>query len=884
MAAVSFPMATIERLSLESSGSGGERWDAIAAAIGAWARARGEDLRDAIVLLPFVQLLAPARRAFASLDGWPPRVETTQSLAAGLGPGAAADAGQLCFDPAIDALGAAALLRAQPWGAAWARRDARGFGQAAAALTTTAHALARAAFALPPTARAGHWAAARALLGPIGGPGETERRLARMSLEWAALAPEPATDRLFAGAAPVAWIAVRAGGADPLTEQLLAASAVHCLVIDMDGDSDGDADGTDAGPADDHAFARIAADHLPALALCDDFEHEAQCAAAQVLEHVRHGELPVALIAQDRVLVRRVRALLERHDVDLLDETGWTLSTTRAAAQLIGLLRAARPDAGIDALLDWLRGGTRWSDADTALAELERGCRSASITRVGALSHAALKPAAARLWADAAEILADLATPARRTLADWFAALAEALARAGALARLEADDAGRQALAALRRAASIHDVTLGADAFHDWVDGAFEQASFIPSITADVPPQVVITPLARAMLRPFAALVLPGADDKHLGATPPPDALLGDTLAGALGLPTVARRRRAERLAFVQALAVPRVTLLRRRSDGREPLAASPLVERLALAAPGGSLPAWRDPRIAQSLVPTPIRMSAPSAAALLPASLSASACEALRACPYRFHALYMLALREDDELEREIDKRDYGNWLHAVLLAFHAGRGEPASPEAERARLLQLGEAQRVAVGLGDAEFLPFAASFASFAPRYIEWLHRRDARGERWRAGEVSMNAAPAELGGTGMHGVIDRIDDVRFAGAAAVQLIDYKTGSSDGLKAKVKDPLEDTQLAFYAALMRGETALPLRASYLAVDGTKRIDEHEHPNVEDSAVALVTGLGHDLARLRAGAGLPALGEGATCDYCAARGICRRDHWTTTP
>ena len=144
--------------------------------------------------------------------------------------------------------------------------------------------------------------------------------------------------------------------------------------------------------------------------------------------------------------------------------------------------------------------------------------------------------------------------------------------------------------------------------------------------------------------------------------------------------------------------------------------------------------------------------------------------------------------------------------------------------------------------------------------------------------------MNAAPAELGGTGMHGVIDRIDDVRFAGAAAVQLIDYKTGSSDGLKAKVKDPLEDTQLAFYAALMRGETALPLRASYLAVDGTKRIDEHEHPNVEDSAVALVTGLGHDLARLRAGAGLPALGEGATCDYCAARGICRRDHWTTTP
>jgi ATP-dependent helicase/nuclease subunit B len=110
--------------------------------------------------------------------------------------------------------------------------------------------------------------------------------------------------------------------------------------------------------------------------------------------------------------------------------------------------------------------------------------------------------------------------------------------------------------------------------------------------------------------------------------------------------------------------------------------------------------------------------------------------------------------------------------------------------------------------------------------------------------------------------------------------MQLIDYKTGGLQGLKDKVREPLEDTQLAFYAALMRARTELPLTASYLAVDGTKRIDEVPHPDVEDSASALVEGLADDLKRLRAGAGLPALGEGATCDYCAARGVCRRDHW----
>ena len=174
------------------------------------------------------------------------------------------------------------------------------------------------------------------------------------------------------------------------------------------------------------------------------------------------------------------------------------------------------------------------------------------------------------------------------------------------------------------------------------------------------------------------------------------------------------------------------------------------------------------------------------------------------------------------------------------------------------------------------EADFLPFAASFASFAPRYIEWLHRRDAAGARWQRGELAIATAPAELGGIELHGVIDRIDEVQ----GGLQLIDYKTGGVAGLKEKVREPLEDTQLAFYAALMRTQTELSLTASYLAVDGTKGIAEVPHPDVEASAAALLEGLAHDLQHLRGGAGLPALGEGPTCEHCAARGVCRRDHW----
>ena len=33
--------------------------------------------------------------------------------------------------------------------------------------------------------------------------------------------------------------------------------------------------------------------------------------------------------------------------------------------------------------------------------------------------------------------------------------------------------------------------------------------------------------------------------------------------------------------------------------------------------------------------------------------------------------------------------------------------------------------------------------------------------------------------------------------------------------------------------------------------------------------------------ARIARGAALPALGEGKACDYCAARGLCRKDFWS---
>ena len=80
--------------------------------------------------------------------------------------------------------------------------------------------------------------------------------------------------------------------------------------------------------------------------------------------------------------------------------------------------------------------------------------------------------------------------------------------------------------------------------------------------------------------------------------------------------------------------------------------------------------------------------------------------------------------------------------------------------------------------------------------------------------------------------------------------------------------------------APLLR-KSPLPLSASYLAMDASRGLEVHEHVDVAATAAALMDGIADDLRRLRAGAALPPLGEGSACEYCDARGLCRRDQWS---
>jgi ATP-dependent helicase/nuclease subunit B len=841
-----------------------------------------------IMLVPFAQHLPLARAAWGRLSGWMPRIETNQTLARSLPParGQEPTAGQIRFDVALDRLQAAQMLRRQSWAGAWVRSDPPGFSLAVASVVQTAHALARAAACVPPSLRDAHWESVRAVL-PLapalaGTPGTRERLLSRVALEWAAAAADPSSDALFA-LRPSAWIAVQAGGPDALTQQILelaASNGTPALCLDAD-----------AGAADVFT-AMPAASHF-SVAVCDDFEVEAQRTAAALMAYLNEGAQPVALIAQDRALVRRVRALLARQRVPMRDETGWTLSTTRAAAGVRSLLNCVRPDASSDEWLDWLKAcGSAGpaGDREAALDALEREWQRAAVRHARNGDIARLGSAARALLHASQQTLLPFRERSQRPLAAWLRLLCAALRDCGLWSRLAADEAGLQVLLALHLedAALLHAEDTDADAlslvaFGEWMDATLEEATFRPAGDAD--PQVVITPLASAMLRPFAAVVFPGADDRHLGGPTASSGLLSDAEATAAGVPGREARRSAEALAFAQILRVPRVTFLRRLDDSGDPLSISPLLARLALAASrtsGAGLRAASDLRVSQTRPAAPVARPLPSAPHLLPARLSASACEALRACPYRFFGLKLLRLQSVDELDSEVQKRDYGTWLHAVLHRFHLARTQAGSVDSEARQLHAAADEETHLSGFDAAEFLPYSASFARFVPRYVAWLHARDDGGAQWLDGERELTALPPDWAGVEMHGRLDRVDSVHGADGPLTQLIDYKTGQAAALRSAVKQG-EDTQLAFYAALMaaQGEAPGDIAAAYVFLDESERIIELPLPEVQARAELLVEGIGIDLARLRQGAAMPALGEGRSCDFCEARGLCRKDEWS---
>ncbi|MBU1817071.1 MAG: PD-(D/E)XK nuclease family protein [Gammaproteobacteria bacterium] len=812
-----------------------------------------------VVLVPYAQLMPWAQRYWAShhTDGFVPRFETTRNWARQLA--AFVPLGDdLAGDVARDTLTARALLDRAGLAA---QRDVL-----AVPLQEAAAQLAVAAAAVPPVQREAWGTQARSLL-PEPDEGSTlrfEAVVARIALEWV-LASRHATDVLFdlgVRQSVDALVVLQGFQVEPLAQALQAHWGDKAVALALP-----------PAPTEPQSSRHIA------LHAVQDAEDEAQRAAACVLDHVLAGRTPVALAANDRALTRRIGAHLASGGVAVRDENGWTLSTTRAAAQMMAALQACAWNASADDVLDWLKHAP--AIKRTLVNGLERALRKASI--------ASWSGACGRDWADKPDLAAAVfqvqewreAFRAPRPLAQWLQSLRALLVASGQWSKLEDDAAGARVLTALRLQEGQEAELEGWDSagrrmalaeFTRWANEVLEAARYVPPLMGDAP--VVVLPLPQLLARPFAALVLPGCDEKRLQPSPEPVGDWTQAQRQAWGLPTRESLEAAQRAAWQHALQTPSVDVLWRTGDeGGEPLLASALVLALHL---DGAATEGADDRTRRAVTATPTARPLPDGRALPVVRLSSTAYSDLRHCPYRFFALRQLGLQEADELAAEVDKRDFGNWLHAVLQHFHeALLADPTEDTAARiARMDSAAQAITLEQGLGEGDFLPFAAGWPQVRDGYLRWLAQHEQAGGHFRQAEVQ---ASQPLGALQLVGTIDRIDAVSSTGEPTPLVIDYKTENDTVTRKRIGAGAEDTQLAFYAALLSHDT---LRAAYVNVGERGETQMHEQDEVVHLRDLLVEGIQHDFERIAAGAPMPALGEGAVCDYCAARGLCRKDFW----
>jgi ATP-dependent helicase/nuclease subunit B len=621
-------------------------------------------------------------------------------------------------------------------------------------------------------------------------------------------------------------------------------------------------------------------------------EQEARAAEVQVRRWLLAGKQNIALVAQDRLVARRVRALLERAGVLVRDETGWTFSTLAVSTVLMRWLDALQSDFYYQDLLDLLKSPFIFADQNSserkqAVYQLEQMVRKHGVaTHLEAfldLAHgeAEVETALVRLR-QAAEALRKNTD----TLSGWLHALDDSLSILGVLQGLAADDAGAQLLQALQtwqQELAADNTRFSRAEWRHWLAQQLDAHTFRDS-SMDSP--VLLTHLAATRWRSFDAVLLLGCDAAHLPSTDNGSVWFNDAVRNTLGLPTRETYLAQQRDDLLALLVMNDTVLVTWQASKRgEMNLLSPYLEMLRALhelAYGddlaerelGALLEQAQVRAAEFALPDKAAMPAPSVLpSLIPSRISASGYNSLVACPYQFYARHILRLNELDEVREGVEKHDYGEWAHDILHRFHQ-----QFPVLNEHTHTVLEEAlQRISIEVFaptvERDYLARAwlLRWQQAIPAYLDAQLQSEAEGWRYQSGEV-----PFELPLTEelmMHGRIDRVD---AQSGGMTRVLDYKMMDATRLRNKLNEVGEDVQLACYAHVYEaGE------AAFISIEKDKVIAVSPPQDVPELAHANIERLLAVFAQMRAGAAMPAHGVDEACVYCEMRGLCRKNDWS---
>lgn len=630
---------------------------------------------------------------------------------------------------------------------------------------------------------------------------------------------------------------------------------------------------------------------IPAVSLlaAPSLEAAALAAEAAVVNWLAEGLRDIALIAPDRLMARRLRALLERRNILVQDETGWAFSTAAVSHVVERWLQLVGDTCAYTDLLDLLKSPFVFADAEVqrlqAAHELDEAYR-----RHGApdrlSGHIAL---AARHGLHAAQTLLSRIEQARVAwrqkhlpLAEWTRRLRVSLVEIGAEPALRGDPVGAQLLQLLEtlaRDSAGHNPRYPLAEWRRWLFLHLEQATFADTRIAS---PIRLTHLAAAHTRDLEAAIVLGVGAAHLPGKATA-AIFNDAVRGQLGLPGAREKEAVMRTAFTDLLArVPHVVMVWQSENEDETAPLSPWLLQLEAfhqAAWGHSLISHLQATNLQ--VANPLAIPNPPAptkiwpnADVMPERISVSAWQSLVNCPYQFFARHLLRLNERDDVPEEMNKRDYGSLLHAILARFHEAHPSLAA-HAPETLVTRLHEFSLAAFAEAEAESYLAGAWRQRWSKKidaYVDWALQREAAGYRFDSAETPFkrDIVWADDRVTRLEGRADRVDKY----GEGLALLDYKTQSRQTLNKKLDPNAEDVQLTAYAWLAAANSA-----GFVMLDADKVDNLDWKDDLPAAAAAEGERLQVVLAGMAAGRPLQAQGTPQACEWCEMRGLCRHEH-----
>ncbi len=652
-----------------------------------------------------------------------------------------------------------------------------------------------------------------------------------------------------------------------------------------------------------------------------NFEKMAWAALACIEEHIQQERNDIAIVAQDRLVSRRVRALLARYGdrISIKDPTGWKLATTSAAAAVQSYLQLIASIEGPslvtfigflkNPMLDWqvlLAAHTQnqtidhddfswWMESRILASQVGMGwqeLQSAFVRESRQDEHP--------LSADYRQIAQALLTQlqnysstwqhSRHNSKEWVDRLKEHLDSFGMIDALAADEAGQSYLNMLDELRELHVEVLKNTAWTSLLDQWIDQASYTQKSPRKSVNIAFIT-LSAIRFHHYSAVVFIGCDAKQLPSNKDYGSIFSRAMLKELdqALPEAEYIQQARDLSQLLTTHAHVDLLWQEYQQAQEKNRLCPWLARLQIDIPSldSSITIHESDEQSQ---PQPRSSTPVLFPELLPNKLSPSAYKALRACPYQFYVSYVLGLRSPKALQDLSDFGIIGSALHAILHQFYQDYQKQTFVDKITQRQWMIDHLERLSqehwriLILQNGQLFADQQKWFKQIESLVDWQIELEETGhtflESEKNVEFKLQLSSGEL--ITIYGRVDRVDSNENS---ELQVWDYKLKDGKDLKIFKKHLSDDPQILIYSKAL-AETHHyrhqdVKQAGWVSLREAKEAQRDLRIEVtSDGLNQLENQIRDDLDQVWKGKPMPANGPQQVCKYCDARGICRKGMW----